>query len=430
MGEVVRFALEPASRLVGELEAAAAEAHEVAQRVATVLAGVGREDDVSPRLHQVGEWAQEVAEGLAWRLEFVQRCDARFPPIQAVTVEGMTSFVIPFDSREEAEAHAAGAAHAAQLLDRLEAGDVKGAQELLDQVEGLAGDRAWLGGFMRLLGPGGLDGLEAAFATAADKPRGGPFGWALDVLEGAWESITSTLGVLRDLSVQVVYDPGEWAADWGALASNLWEGIQDPGDFLYQAADIETLKANPAKWLGGLAPDLIAAVFTGGVVAASRGARGAARFARTVDDLKIARHLDDLRRVELRPGVFLDAEHVFRGEISRRSRATGFHHRPSGGDNARVVSGTESAPDRHGVYEAVVEIRNPDTGEWVRKDRTSTFFPDDWSADRILDEIAGAFEKRQQLERDVWEGISPSGVTIRGYLKPDGSIPSAFPVLT
>ncbi len=65
MGEVVGFALEPASRLVGELEAATAEAHEVAQRVTTVLAAVGREEDISPRLQQVGEWAQEVAEGLA-----------------------------------------------------------------------------------------------------------------------------------------------------------------------------------------------------------------------------------------------------------------------------------------------------------------------------------------------------------------------------
>lgn len=214
-------------------------------------------------------------------------------------------------------------------------------------------------------------------------------------------------------------------------AASLWQGIQDPGEFLYQAADIETLKASPAKWLGGFAPDLIAAVFTGGVVAgASRGARGTARIARTFDNLKFIRHIDDLRRVELRPGIFLDAVHVFRGEINRRGRAVGFHHRPSGGDNARVVPGTETVLGPHGVYQAQVEIRDPITGQWVRKEAPSTFFPDDWPADRVLDEIGGAFDnamKNKKMKGNKWQGTSPSGLKIEGYLDPDGSIPSTFP---
>ncbi|MGH8901816.1 MAG: hypothetical protein ACRDYA_09045 [Egibacteraceae bacterium] len=226
LAEVVSFAIEPASRLVDDLSTAGEDAHEAAHRIAAILDGAGR-DDVSGRLELIGEWAQEVADGLAWRLRFIQQCDANYLPIQAVTADGMTTFVIPFDSKAEADAHAAGAARMTEIRRRLADGDIEGAEGLLNQVEGHADDQAWMGGFMRMLGPDGIDSLEAEFKQAIeakDKPRGGPFGWALDLLEGTWESITGTLGVLRDLTVQVVYDSGGWAEDWSALGTSLWEG--------------------------------------------------------------------------------------------------------------------------------------------------------------------------------------------------------------
>lgn len=54
--------------------------------------------------------------------------------------------------------------------------------------------------------------------------------------------------------------------------------------------------------------------------------------------------LDDLGRVELRPGHYPDAKHVLRGEITPWGEATGFHHLPSRGDGARIVPGSKSIP--------------------------------------------------------------------------------------
>lgn len=127
LAEVVSFAIEPASRLVDDLSTAGEDAHEAAHRIAAILDGAGR-DDVSGRLELIGEWAQEVADGLAWRLRFIQQCDANYLPIQAVTADGMTTFVIPFDSKAEADAHAAGAARMTEIRRRLADGDIEGAE--------------------------------------------------------------------------------------------------------------------------------------------------------------------------------------------------------------------------------------------------------------------------------------------------------------
>lgn len=49
--------------------------------------------------------------------------------------------------------------------------------------------------------------------------------------------------------------------------------------------------------------------------------------------------------------------------------AQGWHLESSGVESARVVESTRSAPDRHGVYEASVEICDLRDGSWVQKDR-------------------------------------------------------------
>jgi hypothetical protein len=57
----------------------------------------------------------------------------------------------------------------------------------------------------------------------------------------------------------------------------------------------------------------------------------------------------------------------------------------------------------------------------------STFFRDSWSRARVLIEIRGAFQNQILTEGNYWEGISPSGVIIRGYLDNAGNINTAYP---
>ena len=129
------------------------------------------------------------------------------------------------------------------------------------------------------------------------------------------------------------------------------------------------------------------------------------------------------------PGVQVNQGHVFHGEINRRGNAVGYHHRP-GGQDATTARVTEivDAPNAQGVYTGQVEVFNPATNTWVSKELPSSFYPDTWTQGRVLLEVRGAYGARNVINGNRWEGTSPSGIRIRGYLNPDGSINTAFPI--
>jgi hypothetical protein len=119
-------------------------------------------------------------------------------------------------------------------------------------------------------------------------------------------------------------------------------------------------------------------------------------------------------------------EHVIGGDFNARSKKVTGGHSLLNGD-VRIVE-VVSPPDVNGVYQAVVEIKRPD-GQWVIKKNPSgsnTMFPEDWSREKIIDEINSAWEnKTKSLVDDKWAGKSKSGVVIEGYTHPKIT---AFPV--
>jgi hypothetical protein len=123
----------------------------------------------------------------------------------------------------------------------------------------------------------------------------------------------------------------------------------------------------------------------------------------------------------------IDVKHIFHGEINANGKPVGFHHRGSIGHEgrARIVPGTESSPNSQGVYTAKVQIFKPSTGNWVTK--KSTFFPDSWSRAQVIAEIRGAFQNAHLIQGRLWEGISPSGVRIQGYIE-GRVIKTAYPI--
>ncbi|MBC8236394.1 EndoU domain-containing protein [bacterium] len=109
--------------------------------------------------------------------------------------------------------------------------------------------------------------------------------------------------------------------------------------------------------------------------------------------------------------------------------AVGFHHRGSIGHirHARITKITKP-PKAQRVYEAEVEIYDPNSGRWISNQTPSTFFPDSWSRAQVLNEIRGAFQNRTFIWGNRWEGISPSGVIMRGFLDSAGNLQTAYPV--
>nr|WP_240350896.1 RHS repeat-associated core domain-containing protein [Pectobacterium brasiliense] len=88
----------------------------------------------------------------------------------------------------------------------------------------------------------------------------------------------------------------------------------------------------------------------------------------------------------------INAEHVFHGEINKKGKAIGFHHRASIGHEGKArISEITSGPNSQGVYRAKVEVFDKASGSWVNKGPESSFFPDSWSRQKVMSEIRGAY---------------------------------------
>ncbi|MCL2778574.1 MAG: EndoU domain-containing protein [Polyangiaceae bacterium] len=126
----------------------------------------------------------------------------------------------------------------------------------------------------------------------------------------------------------------------------------------------------------------------------------------------------------------IDMEHILHGGITKKGRAIGFHWRGKGcnNENARVTQILRN-PNAQGAYRAEVEIKNPQTGQWVRKGSTSAFFPDHWTAADVESAISEAYANKTTFGTNGWEGTTSSGVKIRGYVNKAGKITTAFPIL-
>ncbi|ENS7365067.1 polymorphic toxin MafB class 2 [Neisseria gonorrhoeae] len=124
----------------------------------------------------------------------------------------------------------------------------------------------------------------------------------------------------------------------------------------------------------------------------------------------------------------LDFNHFIGGDINKKGTVTGGHSLTRG--DVRVIQQT-SAPDKHGVYQATVEIKKPD-GSWeMKKGRggkpmtNHSMFPKDWDEARIRAEVTSAWESRIMLKDNKWQGTSKSGIKIEGFTEPNRT---AYPI--
>ena len=114
--------------------------------------------------------------------------------------------------------------------------------------------------------------------------------------------------------------------------------------------------------------------------------------------------------------------HILSTEISKSGKVVGGHSTSTG--TVDVV--TRGAPDSLGVYEATVRMPDPkNPGQYLTKN--STMFPDHWTGDRIKVEVDAAYKNRQIIKNPfnaapMWEGVTPSGVKVQGYLSPNVTV--------
>ena len=116
----------------------------------------------------------------------------------------------------------------------------------------------------------------------------------------------------------------------------------------------------------------------------------------------------------------IDYDHVIGGDENSQGKVTGGHSLLLG--DVRIVKKIGN-PAKNGVYRASIEVKKKD-GTWQVKTSNggvNTMFPENWDEARIIDEINSAWENRKDVkgrDNNMWQGISKSGVVIRGYKSP------------
>jgi Bacterial EndoU nuclease len=132
-------------------------------------------------------------------------------------------------------------------------------------------------------------------------------------------------------------------------------------------------------------------------------------------------------------------EHVIFGNENKVGKFTGWHHFPSRRPGEMVklandLSLNQLERDSHGVYKATVEASFDGGKTWIQKTaKDHTFFPDEWSREKVIDEIKSAFKEGRIKNKSTdsssyFQGRSKSGVLIEGHVDANGEIKTAYPL--
>lgn len=118
-------------------------------------------------------------------------------------------------------------------------------------------------------------------------------------------------------------------------------------------------------------------------------------------------------------------EHIFDGTINSKGNATGYHYSKVTDSKGKIISGTESGKDDHGVFTAKVKVSG------VKKNGFSSFYPEDWTPQQVVDAINEAYNDalsdKSNPHGSLWIGYS-GDLEIDMYLNNKKKITTAYPI--
>lgn len=117
--------------------------------------------------------------------------------------------------------------------------------------------------------------------------------------------------------------------------------------------------------------------------------------------------------------------HILEGELNRKGNAVGFHYDRLPTKKGEIIAGTETNTNYYGVYEAMVKV---DGVSKTSNSGKSTFFPDEWDTQDVVDAINEAYDNRSLKTGNTYAGLTKDGLEINMYLTQDDKIISAFPI--
>jgi len=137
----------------------------------------------------------------------------------------------------------------------------------------------------------------------------------------------------------------------------------------------------------------------------------------TSSDLKSLKNTDHFSRKLI--------EHIFMGTINSKGNATGYHYDGITDSPGKIIDGTKGKDDENGVYTAQIEV---DGVAKISNRGMSSFYPEDMTPQEVVDAINEAYETRQEIAEDKYEGETSRGFLIQMYIDDNGRITTAFPI--
>ena len=117
-------------------------------------------------------------------------------------------------------------------------------------------------------------------------------------------------------------------------------------------------------------------------------------------------------------------EHILEGQINKRWKAVGFHYEGFPTAKGKIIDNTKSLPDKLGIYTGKVEING------IAKTANggkSTFFPENWTAQDVVDAINEAYKDKAFVRGNTYIGTISTGMKIEMFIDEAEHIISAYP---
>ncbi len=119
-------------------------------------------------------------------------------------------------------------------------------------------------------------------------------------------------------------------------------------------------------------------------------------------------------------------EHILEGQLNTRGKAVGFHYEGMPTAKGEIIPGTESIPNKFGVYNAKVEVNGvPKTANGG----LSSFYPKSWNSQDIVDSINEAYSNKTFVRGNKYIGTLSTGMKIEMFIDSSGKVISAYPKL-
>lgn len=117
-------------------------------------------------------------------------------------------------------------------------------------------------------------------------------------------------------------------------------------------------------------------------------------------------------------------EHIFMGTVNSNGKGSGYHYDMIKDSPGKIVESTRSKTDKNGCYTAYVEV------DGHEKEHYSTFYPDEWTPQQVVDAIVAA--RKDALDNNRHKGDTYigyyNGIEINMYLDGKDRVVTAYPI--